>query len=82
MKNGLPSRFVERRLFYLSSGIRRWRRASSPAFPGDAVAINAAGMAILLASVAAGVMGFIWLKLPGRPDSADADPDTMDFEES
>jgi hypothetical protein len=68
--------------FIFLSKIWRWRRGFSPAFSGDAVAINAAGMAILLASVAAGVMGFIWLKLPGRPDSADADPDTMDFEES
>ena len=42
--------------------------------------INASKMAILLASVTAGVMGFIWLKLLGRPNTMDIDPDTINFE--
>jgi NhaA family Na+:H+ antiporter len=39
------------------------------AFTGDAAAINASKMAILLASVVAGAIGFIWLKLAGTPNS-------------
>ncbi|TCS36966.1 sodium/proton antiporter (NhaA family) [Paucimonas lemoignei] len=49
------------------------------AFTGDAAAINASKMAILLASVIAGTIGFIWLKLLGKPQEVDTDPDTMDF---
>jgi NhaA family Na+:H+ antiporter len=37
-------------------------------------------MAILLASLTAGTMGFLWLKLLGKPEAADHDMDTMDFE--
>lgn len=50
------------------------------AFAGDAAVINASKMAILLASVTAGAIGFMWLKLLGRPNTVDTDPDTMDFE--
>jgi NhaA family Na+:H+ antiporter len=50
------------------------------AFAGDAAVINASKMAILLASVTAGVMGFLWLNLLGRPNIVDTDPSTMDFE--
>lgn len=50
------------------------------AFAGEAAAINAAKMAILLASVTAGVAGFIWLKRLGQPNPADTDPGTMDVE--
>jgi Na+:H+ antiporter, NhaA family len=50
------------------------------AFTGDAAVINASKMAILLASVMAGAIGFIWLKLLGRPNAMDTDPDTLDFE--
>lgn len=50
------------------------------AFAGDAAVINASKMAILLASVMAGVTGFIWLKLLGRPNAIDTDPDTLDLE--
>ena len=49
------------------------------AFAGDAAVINASKMAILLASVTAGMMGIIWLKLLGRPNTQDTDPGTMDF---
>jgi NhaA family Na+:H+ antiporter len=49
------------------------------AFDGDAAVINASKMAILLASVTAGMMGIIWLKLLGRPNTQDTDPGTMDF---
>jgi NhaA family Na+:H+ antiporter len=40
------------------------------AFTGDAAAITASKMAILLASVVAGSIGFIWLKLAGTPGDA------------
>ena len=50
------------------------------AFVEDAALINASKMAILLASITAGVIGFIWLKLLGSPNAVDTDPDTMDYE--
>src|SRR5919107_376670 len=37
------------------------------AFAGNADVINASKMAILLASLVAGTVGFLWLKLLGRP---------------
>jgi Na+:H+ antiporter, NhaA family len=37
------------------------------AFTGDAAAINASKMAILAASIAAGAIGFFWLRTLGRP---------------
>jgi NhaA family Na+:H+ antiporter len=39
-------------------------------------------MSILLASLAAGACGFLWLKLFGRPVAGDDDMDAMDFEGS
>jgi NhaA family Na+:H+ antiporter len=50
------------------------------AFTGDAAVINASKMAILLASVTAGGIGFIWLKVLGRPNLIGTNPDTMDFQ--
>lgn len=50
------------------------------AFTGDAALINASKIAILLASLSAGTIGFIWLKLLGKPQAIDSDPDTMDFD--
>ena len=50
------------------------------AFAGEATLINASKMAILLASLTAGVAGFTWLKLFGKPAASDEDMDTMDFE--
>lgn len=52
------------------------------AFAGQAEVINAAKMAILIASFTAGVLGFAWLKVAGKPLASDPDPDTMDFETS
>ncbi|HYF42954.1 MAG TPA: Na+/H+ antiporter NhaA [Ramlibacter sp.] len=49
------------------------------AFAGNAAQINASKIAILVASLAAGALGFAWLKLFGRPLASDADLDTMDF---
>jgi Na+:H+ antiporter, NhaA family len=49
------------------------------AFTGEAEIVNASKMAILLASLAAGTLGFLWLKLMGRPEPDDRDMDTMDF---
>lgn len=51
------------------------------AFVGEAEVINASKMAILLASLIAGVIGFVWLKIAGKPLASDVDMDTMDFEE-
>lgn len=50
------------------------------AFVGNAEMINASKMAILLASLTAGTIGFLWLKLLGAPKDSDADMDTMNFE--
>ncbi|NSX04124.1 Na+/H+ antiporter NhaA [Cupriavidus gilardii] len=50
------------------------------AFTGEPGIINASKMAILLASLTAGVLGFVWLKLFGKPVATDVDMDTMDFE--
>jgi len=36
------------------------------AFPGDAALIDSSKIAILLASLAAGICGFTWLKLSAR----------------
>jgi NhaA family Na+:H+ antiporter len=49
------------------------------AFAGGAELINASKMAILLASLTAGALGFLWLKLFGKPAASDTDMDTMDF---
>ena len=49
------------------------------AFVGSSETINASKMAILLASLTAGTIGFLWLKLFGKPTDADEDADTMDF---
>ena len=51
------------------------------AFAGEAEAVNASKMAILLASLVAGAAGLGWLKLLGRPLPGDRDMETMDFEE-
>ncbi len=45
----------------------------------DSHIINNAKMAILLASLTAGTIGFVWLKLLGKPEEMDDDMDTMDF---
>jgi len=50
------------------------------AFVGSAETINASKMAILLASLTAGTIGFLWLKLLGKPEDSDEDMDAMDFE--
>lgn len=50
------------------------------AFSGEIATINASKMAILLASLTAGTLGFLWLKVLGKPQASDTDPDTMDFE--
>jgi len=50
------------------------------AFVGNAVEINGSKMAILLASLVAGTIGFLWLKLLSRPTAHDTDADTMDYD--
>jgi NhaA family Na+:H+ antiporter len=49
------------------------------AFPTMPEMINASKMAILLASLAAGTIGFIWLRLLGGPLADDPDLDTRDL---
>ncbi len=49
------------------------------AFPGLADVVTSAKIAILAASLVAGVIGFTWLKLMGAPLDDDPDTDTMDF---
>ena len=43
------------------------------AFPGNMETVNASKMAILLASLVAGALGFLWLKLFGKPVATDDD---------
>jgi Na+:H+ antiporter, NhaA family len=50
------------------------------AFVGHADVINSSKMAILVASLTAGTIGFLWLKFLGASKGDDHDPDTMDFE--
>jgi len=50
------------------------------AFEGRHELVDASKLAILTASLTAGVLGFVWLKLRGGPTAADTDPQTMDFE--
>lgn len=49
------------------------------AFLGEPEVINASKMAILLASLTAGIIGFVWLKIFGKPVATDTDVHTMDF---
>lgn len=50
------------------------------AFNNEANVINGSKMAILLASLMAGTVGFLWLKLLGQPVGSDDDMNAMDFE--
>jgi Na+:H+ antiporter, NhaA family len=50
------------------------------AFQGEDKVINTSKMAILLASCIAGIIGFLWLKLFGKPTAIDDDLNAMDFE--
>ncbi len=45
------------------------------AFAGNAETINASKMAILLASLTAGTIGFLWLRLLGKPEATDSPKD-------
>lgn len=49
------------------------------AFPGNDDAINASTFAVLVASLCAGILGFVWLKLFGQMTIHDDDPDSLDF---
>lgn len=51
------------------------------AFAGDTVLINDSKLVILLASLCAGLVGFIWLRSLGQPLDTDEDLDSMDFAE-
>ncbi|HEY1044519.1 MAG TPA: Na+/H+ antiporter NhaA [Telluria sp.] len=51
------------------------------AYAGQPEVINASKMAILLASLGAGLLGFAWLSRMGAPLASDPDPDTMDFDD-
>ncbi|MEQ1603806.1 MAG: Na+/H+ antiporter NhaA [Pyrinomonadaceae bacterium] len=52
------------------------------AFAANPLETNGSKMAILLASMTAGTIGFIYLKLFGKPEAIDEDMDAMDFEEA
>ena len=52
------------------------------AYTGQAGVITSSKMAILLASLTAGLIGFAWLKFMGAPLASDPDPDTMDFDDA
>jgi NhaA family Na+:H+ antiporter len=50
------------------------------AFVGSAEVINDSKMAILAASLIAGIIGFAWLKVFGKPKVTDTDTDTIDYD--
>lgn len=50
------------------------------AFPGNMGTINTSKMAILVASLTSGALGFLWLKLLGKPQDDDRDMESMDFD--
>jgi NhaA family Na+:H+ antiporter len=50
------------------------------AFVGNAEEINGSKMAILLASLVAGTIGFLWLKFLSKPTEVDTNVDTMDYD--
>ena len=52
------------------------------AFAGNTETISASKMAILLASLMAGTIGFLWLNLLGKPEATDSHLDTMDLKQS
>ncbi len=52
------------------------------AYTGEAQLINASKIAILLASLMAGALGFVWLTIFGKPLAPDTDPDTLDYDDS
>lgn len=47
------------------------------AFAGNAEAINASKLAVLIASLTAGAIGFLWLRLLGSPEAAENDMETL-----
>jgi len=49
------------------------------AFAENAQTISASKMAILVASLAAGTMGFLWFRLLGKPETMDSYMDTKDL---
>jgi NhaA family Na+:H+ antiporter len=49
------------------------------AFVGNTETINASKMAILLASLSAGTISFIWLRMLGEPKEPDEDLETMNL---
>jgi len=49
------------------------------AFGDQPQAVDASKMAILVASLASGLLGYAWLKLRGAPTAADTDPGTVDY---
>ncbi len=51
------------------------------AFAGNTETISASKMAILLASLTAGTIGFLWLKHLSKPEATDGNMDTMDFKQ-
>jgi Na+:H+ antiporter, NhaA family len=51
------------------------------AFAEQGGIVNASKMAILIASLIAGLLGFIWLRLQGGLLVDDPNPNTMDLEE-
>jgi NhaA family Na+:H+ antiporter len=51
------------------------------AYTGAADVITSSKMAILMASLTAGLAGFAWLKFMGAPLASNPDPDTMDIDD-
>jgi len=50
------------------------------AFAGNPETISASKIAVLLSSLTAGTIGFLWLRFFGKPTESDTDMETMDFQ--
>jgi NhaA family Na+:H+ antiporter len=51
------------------------------AFVGQPELVTSSTIAIFLASLTAGVAGYLWLQAFGKPPASDDDVETMDFEQ-
>jgi hypothetical protein len=55
--------------------------ASANRFVGQPELVTSSKMAIFLASLTAGVAGYLWLQAFGKPLASDDNVETMDFEQ-
>lgn len=51
------------------------------AFVGQSELVTSSKMAVFLASLTAGVAGYLWLQALGKPLASDGDAETMNFDQ-